>query len=75
MARAAGLKIAESKAIKLGSKHHIFLTRRFDRDPIGRRGAYASAMTLLGKKDGESEGSSYKGAGHVRAWSAVFFQM
>jgi len=59
LAKAAGLNIAESKAVKLGSKHHTFLTKRFDRSENKTRHAYASAMTLLGKKDGESEGSSY----------------
>ena len=59
LARAAGLRIEESKALKLGSRHHTFLTRRFDRGGKSTRYAYASAMTLLGKKDEESESSSY----------------
>jgi serine/threonine-protein kinase HipA len=59
LARACGLNTAESKAVKLGSKHHTFLTKRFDRGENKRRYAYASAMTLLGKKDGESEETSY----------------
>ena len=59
LARAAGLNIAESKAKKFGSKHHTFLTKRFDRNENKTRSAYASALTLLGKKDGESAGSSY----------------
>ncbi|MCX6129426.1 MAG: HipA domain-containing protein, partial [Proteobacteria bacterium] len=59
LARAAGLNVAESKAVKLGSKHHTFLTKRFDRAENRTRHAYASAMTLLGKKDGDSDGSSY----------------
>ncbi len=59
LARAAGLNVTESKAAKFGSKHHTFLTKRFDRDENNTRMAYASALTLLGKKDGESESSSY----------------
>lgn len=59
LARASGLLIPESKAVKLGSQHHTFLTRRFDRGNNHIRHAYASAMTLLGKKDGDSHESSY----------------
>jgi serine/threonine-protein kinase HipA len=59
LARAAGLSIADSKAVRLGSKHHTFLTKRFDRGESKVRHAFASAMTLLGKRDGESEGASY----------------
>ena len=59
LARAAGICMAESKAIKLGSKHHTFLTKRFDRTGSTGRHAYASAMTLLGKRDGESDETSY----------------
>jgi serine/threonine-protein kinase HipA len=59
LARAAGINMSESKAIKLASKHHTFLTKRFDRTGSGVRHLYASAMTLLGKKDGDSSEASY----------------
>ncbi|MBF0440678.1 MAG: type II toxin-antitoxin system HipA family toxin [Oligoflexales bacterium] len=59
LARAAGISVSESKAVKLGSKHHTFLTRRFDRWGSNIRYAYASALTLLGKRDGDSHESSY----------------
>lgn len=59
LARAVGLNISESRALKLSSRHHTFLTKRFDRSHNYARHAYASAMTLLGKKDGESDSASY----------------
>jgi serine/threonine-protein kinase HipA len=59
LARASGVFMAESKAVKLASKHHTFLTKRFDRSGSNIRYLYASAMTLLGKKDGESSETSY----------------
>lgn len=59
LARAAGISMPESKALKLASKHHTFLSRRFDRTGETIRYAYASAMTLLGKQDGQSGETSY----------------
>lgn len=59
LARSAGINMPESKAVKLGSKHHTFLTKRFDRTGSAFRHVYASAMSLLGKKDGESDEASY----------------
>jgi serine/threonine-protein kinase HipA len=38
--------------MKLGSEHHTFAVRRFDRE-AGRRRLYASAMTLLLRNDGD----------------------
>ena len=42
-------------------RYYTFLTKRFDRTDNGERIHYASAMTMLGYKDGDSfqEGVSY----------------
>lgn len=52
LASKAGLNIAEGYARKFKSKHHTFLTKRFDRNKKGQRIHFASAMTLLGYMDG-----------------------
>jgi serine/threonine-protein kinase HipA len=54
----AGITTAQARVQKLGSKHHTFLSRRFDRDDSGCRRHFASAMTLLQRRDGEP-GASY----------------
>lgn len=61
MARSCGIVMPECRAQKFSSNHHTFLTKRFDRNSIGRRIHFASAMTLLGYTDGAShtEGVSY----------------
>ena len=61
LAIAAGLNMAEAMAKKFTSINHTFLTKRFDRTKDGERIHFASAMTLLGRIDGEnfSEGVSY----------------
>jgi serine/threonine-protein kinase HipA len=53
----AGIDTAEAKRHRFGSKHHTFLTRRFDRTRAGRV-HFASAMTLLDRRDGD-DGASY----------------
>jgi serine/threonine-protein kinase HipA len=58
LAHLAGISMAECKAQRFSSHYHTFLTRRFDRAPTGQRIHFASAMTLLGFKDGQ-EGASY----------------
>lgn len=57
----AGLIMASGKVMKLNSRHHTFLSRRFDRTPSGERLHFASAMTLLQRTDGDdfSTGASY----------------
>lgn len=52
LAKKAGIKAAETKAIGAGEKYHTLLSRRFDRTTEGRRIHFASAMTLLGLTDG-----------------------
>ncbi len=58
LAGRAGVEMAESMRRRFGSTHHTFLSKRFDRAQGGARIHFASAMTLLGRRDGE-EGASY----------------
>ena len=50
----SGLKVSQAMAKTFYSKRHTFLTKRFDRTATGKRLHFASAMTLLGYKDGIS---------------------
>lgn len=61
LAREAGINVAEGRAQKFSGKQHTFLSKRFDRTPTGERIHFASAMTLLGYRDGDnhSTGVSY----------------
>jgi len=61
LAKSAGINVAESKIQRFSSKHHTYLTKRFDRTSGGERIHYASAMTMLGYNVGNkySEGASY----------------
>lgn len=64
LAKRAGLNVPEAQVMKIGRRHHTFLTRRFDR-VAGTAGDtrlhFASAMTLLGYTDGadHAAGASY----------------
>ena len=60
LADLCGLNVPEAKLEKFSKLGSTFLVRRFDRDG-NRRKHFASAMTLLGKTDGESaeDGTSY----------------
>jgi len=57
----AGINVARGMVKKFSSKHHTFLSKRFDRNSKGERIHFASAMTLLGYTDGTNykEGVSY----------------
>ncbi len=61
LAKKCKIRIPVAKAQKFANKHHTFLTKRFDRMPDGKRVHFASAMTLLQHKDGDSyqSGVSY----------------
>lgn len=61
LALLAGINMAQSRAKKFSSDYYTFLTKRFDRNELGQRLHFASAMTMLGYKDGQdhSEGASY----------------
>jgi serine/threonine-protein kinase HipA len=58
LAHQAGIDVAPTQCKLLGSKHHTFLSRRFDRTTAGTRIHFASAMTMLDRRDGE-DGASY----------------
>ncbi|MBK9391359.1 MAG: HipA domain-containing protein [Bacteroidetes bacterium] len=61
LAANSGLNVAHSMVHRFSSRHSTFLTRRFDRKENGERIHFASAMTMLGYKDGDNyqEGVSY----------------
>jgi len=56
-----GLNVAHSMVQKFSNRYYTFLTRRFDRTDSDERIHFASAMTMLGYKDGDNyhEGVSY----------------
>ncbi|PTX94202.1 type II toxin-antitoxin system HipA family toxin [Opitutus sp. ER46] len=56
LAVAAGVDVARAELLSLSGRHRTFATRRFDRVSGGRR-FFVSAMTLLGRTDGQ--GGSY----------------
>jgi serine/threonine-protein kinase HipA len=60
LAKQAGLNVPEAFIDKFGSRHHTYITKRFDRNQRQRL-HFASAMTLLGYSDGVDyqEGVSY----------------
>ena len=57
LARRLGLNVPETKCQKLSKSGTTFFSKRFDREG-SRRIPYASAMTMLGARDGE-EGHGY----------------
>ncbi len=61
LAKQAGLRVPESRVEKFSNHGHTFLVRRFDRQG-DRRLHYASAMTLLGYRDGDG---AAQGAGYL----------
>ena len=58
LAKLAGVQMAEGRCRRFASRHHTYLSRRFDRTDGQERLHFASAMTLLERSDGE-EGASY----------------
>lgn len=60
MAREFGINVPSTRLKRFSSSNHTFLTKRFDRADNGRI-HFASAMTLLGYKDGNDadDGVSY----------------
>lgn len=61
IANEAGIRVSPVMTRKLSGNHHTFLSKRFDRTIYGERIHFASAMTLLGYKDGidYQDGVSY----------------
>ena len=58
LAKMCGINVPEAKLVKFSSRGSTFLSKRFDRIQ-DKRIHFASAMTLLGKEDGESGETSY----------------
>lgn len=54
LALKAGVETAASKVRKFSGEYDTFMTKRFDRTESGERIHFASAMTMLGKQDGDS---------------------
>jgi serine/threonine-protein kinase HipA len=54
----SGINVAEGSIKKFNSKYFTYLTKRFDRTGENKRIHFASAMTLLGHKDGEDAGAA-----------------
>lgn len=61
LAKACGIRVADSRINKYASQRYTFLTTRFDRTASGKRLHFASAMTMTNHVDGEDEstGVSY----------------
>ena len=61
MAAETGINVAIGEARIYSQKQHTFLTKRFDRTSDNQRIHFASAMSLLGYKDGfnHKDGGSY----------------
>jgi serine/threonine-protein kinase HipA len=61
LAKKSGIQIAEAMIQQFNSRHHTYLTKRFDRTSDNKRIHFASAMTLLGHSDGTDyqDGVSY----------------
>jgi serine/threonine-protein kinase HipA len=55
LARASGIDVAETRLLTLGGRGRTFATRRFDRRGQARV-LFATAMTMAGKRDGETAG-------------------
>lgn len=58
LAMKAGVHVAEGSIKKFNNQYHTYLTKRFDRTEENKRIHFASAMTLLGHKDGEDAGTA-----------------
>jgi len=61
LAQRAKLDVPEARCERFASAQRTFLTKRFDRDDQDRRVHFASAMTLLERRDGDdaAAGASY----------------
>lgn len=59
LAKNAGINSAQTKVSKFNDRHHTLLSRRFDRVDDGKRIHFASAMTLLGLKDGDGAATGH----------------
>ena len=64
LGKMAGLELPDAELLRVGTGHHTFMVKRFDRVPGKKdlqRIHFASAMTLLGHFDGDNHqaGASY----------------
>lgn len=61
LAEKSGITVPAAQARRFNTPQHSFLTKRFDRRPDGGRIHYASALTMLGRSDGDdhTNGASY----------------
>jgi len=57
LALSAGIEMAKSDIKNFSGEYTTFMSKRFDRTDSGERIHFASAMTLLGKKDGDGADS------------------
>lgn len=57
LAGRCGIRVPPSSLILLPSGRHALVVERFDRDGLGGRIPFASAMTLLGASDADAPGS------------------
>ncbi len=67
LAKMCGIKVSESKLQKFSELGSTFLTKRFDRDLTGNRIHFASAMTMLGLRDGHTEESGFLDLAEITA--------
>ncbi len=67
LASELGIRVPEARAELFTQTHHTFLARRFDRNNKDQRVHFASAMTMLGLRDGHDfqAGGSYL---DIAAW-------
>jgi serine/threonine-protein kinase HipA len=61
LAQKCDLQVPEAQVMKVGSRRHTYLSKRFDRVVNNSRIHFSSAMTLLERNDGDSarHGASY----------------
>lgn len=59
LAQQCGITVAPFVARRFSGRYRTFLTQRFDRNAMGQRLHFTSAMTMLGYRDGDTAGCSY----------------
>jgi serine/threonine-protein kinase HipA len=57
LAKACAIEVAPATLKTFSSQGSTFLTKRFDRGPYNTRLHFASALSLLGKQDGDKNAS------------------
>ena len=59
LAQKAGIHVAVTHVVPGGEKYHTLLSERFDRKNEAQRIHFASAMTMLGRSDGDNYTNGY----------------